>query len=648
MIVPMVKLRILGPRARLPAVIETLQDTGLLHFAPPADESAVRRAPLSPAETRRQRQLGCVLQDVDAALEGIGCTVQKGMPTDSSVRNLAVQACLAHRVRREAQGLTERLARLEEERALIERYRPFFAAFRALEAARGNMPDLIAYHVVLRREQADALPALRKALGQVLGDAFQLYSQALASGELAALLLVPRSASERIDHLLAETRVQEIPVPHGYGSTLADAIPRMLARSEQLPGDLAGARSSLEQLARAHGAALAGTRAAIHDLLARYDTLAQSGVTEHAFVIEGWAPEAAEPRLRQALAAGLGADIVVEHLGREQWRAEDAPVVLSNPRLFRPFEMLTRMVPLPRYGTIDPTPFVAVFFPMFFGLILGDVGYGLVLVAVALAAAPRVAARHHPARRRRGSRAPAPLFTIVVRHRLRRVLRRSRPPLVRAASRCSSTGSEAIIPFLVLARGDRRRAHGARAGARRISSARDGRSPAGHRARAVGADGPARAGRPARRARTCSRARFLTPAVVVAAGGLPDHRDPRGHRGADRAPLHLGQHPVATPVSWRSAPRPSCWPSSPTRWWARIGQRGRGRRCSRCCSTSSISRLGLFTPTIHALRLHYVEFFGTFYSPGGVRYHPLGHWTPEVGYDRLTTGVRPWKSSGSR
>lgn len=40
--------------------------------------------------------------------------------------------------------------------------------------------------------------------------------------------------------------------------------------------------------------------------------------------------------------------------------------------------------------------------------------------------------------------------------------------------------------------------------------------------------------------------------------------------------------------------------------------------------------LGLFTPTIHALRLHYVEFFGTFYSPGGVRYQPLGHWTPAV------------------
>jgi V/A-type H+-transporting ATPase subunit I len=38
--------------------------------------------------------------------------------------------------------------------------------------------------------------------------------------------------------------------------------------------------------------------------------------------------------------------------------------------------------------------------------------------------------------------------------------------------------------------------------------------------------------------------------------------------------------------------------------------------------------LGVFAPTIHGLRLHYVEFFGKFYSPGGVQYRPLGHWKP--------------------
>jgi len=44
--------------------------------------------------------------------------------------------------------------------------------------------------------------------------------------------------------------------------------------------------------------------------------------------------------------------------------------------------------------------------------------------------------------------------------------------------------------------------------------------------------------------------------------------------------------------------------------------------------------IGLFSPTIHALRLHYVEFFGTFFSPGGVQYRPLRHWQPTPGRAR--------------
>jgi V/A-type H+-transporting ATPase subunit I len=40
--------------------------------------------------------------------------------------------------------------------------------------------------------------------------------------------------------------------------------------------------------------------------------------------------------------------------------------------------------------------------------------------------------------------------------------------------------------------------------------------------------------------------------------------------------------------------------------------------------------LGVFAPTIHGLRLHYVEFFGKFYSPGGQQYRPLRHWRPDL------------------
>lgn len=65
-------------------------------------------------------------------------------------------------------------------------------------------------------------------------------------------------------------------------------------------------------------------------------------------------------------------------------RLEEVPVVLSNPAFAKPFEILLRVFPPPTYGTIDPTVINAVGVPLFFGLIVGDVAYGLIILAVAI------------------------------------------------------------------------------------------------------------------------------------------------------------------------------------------------------------------------------------------------------------------------
>ena len=62
---------------------------------------------------------------------------------------------------------------------------------------------------------------------------------------------------------------------------------------------------------------------------------------------------------------------------------KQAPVALANPAPARPFEFLVSLVALPRYGALDPTPLMALFMPIFFGMMLGDVFYGLALLVLA-------------------------------------------------------------------------------------------------------------------------------------------------------------------------------------------------------------------------------------------------------------------------
>src|SRR5690606_898576 len=63
---------------------------------------------------------------------------------------------------------------------------------------------------------------------------------------------------------------------------------------------------------------------------------------------------------------------------------KQAPIVLQNPPVVRSFEGLVRLRALPRYGEIDPSSLMALFMPIFFGLMLADISYGIVLLLVTL------------------------------------------------------------------------------------------------------------------------------------------------------------------------------------------------------------------------------------------------------------------------
>jgi len=68
----------------------------------------------------------------------------------------------------------------------------------------------------------------------------------------------------------------------------------------------------------------------------------------------------------------------------EPEKGESIPVALENKPVFRPFEVVINLYGVPRYFEIDPTPFVSIFFAMFFGLCLTDAGYGIVLAVLTL------------------------------------------------------------------------------------------------------------------------------------------------------------------------------------------------------------------------------------------------------------------------
>ncbi len=97
-------------------------------------------------------------------------------------------------------------------------------------------------------------------------------------------------------------------------------------------------------------------------------------------VMEGWA----ESETSERVDALLDEYPDVVYIKSDPTPEDDTPVKLKNNRFARIFEFVGNMYALPKYGTIDLTPFFAPFYMLFFGICLNDAGYGLILLILGL------------------------------------------------------------------------------------------------------------------------------------------------------------------------------------------------------------------------------------------------------------------------
>ncbi|MGB5286497.1 MAG: V-type ATPase 116kDa subunit family protein [Polyangiales bacterium] len=615
----MSRIRMLGPRERLQTCLGCIQHVGLVQLVEPAETESLIPLGLTLEQEHHVRSVRNVVEDVDSALELLGETPRP--PKAAEEIPLPQAALIAGRTRRELEALAEQRQGLEEERALILKFRPFFSAFRKIGDSGLDLDGIRVFYLVLREDGEHELQRMRAALRQALGDGFELLSQPSESGESAMLLAVPTADATKAEQLLSEAGVQSLSLPDQFEEEGVTAtIQRMQARLDELPKELSALERDRARIGRERGRELAWIQASVRDHLATVEAMEKAVVTPRAFVLEGWVPKAVQPELERKLGLCCGAGFEIETMSSEEWAGDTVPVVLKNPRLFRPFEAITRMMPLPKYGTVDPTPFVAVFFPMFFGVVLGDVGYGSILALVSLIL--RLRSRADTTLRSVSEIGLAcALFSIIfgflygelfgdLGHRI------GLHPII-------FNREEAFFPFLGFAialglvhivvgllvgavkmfRGDKRRALGKGVAALMVVlialalMAASGMLPE----------------------------RFFTPLVITTLVALPI--------------LIIGEG-VLAPIEFVST-------LGNVLSYARIMAVGTASVMMAVVANRMVGAfgsvvvgilfalvfhlinfvLGVFSPTIHVLRLHYVEFFGKFYSPGGAQYRPFRHWS---------------------
>ncbi|MCM1508589.1 MAG: V-type ATP synthase subunit I [Ruminococcus flavefaciens] len=108
----------------------------------------------------------------------------------------------------------------------------------------------------------------------------------------------------------------------------------------------------------------------------KYNALGSLGFTENTFVLNGYIPEKYTDKLKKELEKKFTVHIDFTDPTEE----DDVPVLLENGRFSAPVESITKMYAMPSKSDVDPTPVMAFFYYLFFGMMLSDAGYGLLML----------------------------------------------------------------------------------------------------------------------------------------------------------------------------------------------------------------------------------------------------------------------------
>jgi V/A-type H+-transporting ATPase subunit I len=96
--------------------------------------------------------------------------------------------------------------------------------------------------------------------------------------------------------------------------------------------------------------------------------------SENMFVLDGWVPSNSVSDLQQSF---QGLDVYYEV---DNDSKEEPPIKLDNPEVAKPFELFTKLYSTPKHWEFDPTMIIFITYPLFFGLMVGDAGYGFAYI----------------------------------------------------------------------------------------------------------------------------------------------------------------------------------------------------------------------------------------------------------------------------
>jgi len=370
-------------RCRPARVLQSLQSLGVVQIDPLEPEEGVEvvRNELAGQDRADVEGWAAVRARIASLQEALGVEAAEPAPRSEVPTTLDEIETFLMDLGAQVDAAVAERASAREERGTIDEALPLF---RQLAPTLAEVQASRWLRGVAFLAPSDVVSAVRSELDASLEQRYVMHEDAY--GDQRLVLAVALAADEEaLRFTLSKAGVAPLALPSRYREhDVAKAVHTMEERSQQLPKRISALEQQLAKLASQYGMKLATLATIARNQHVRLERLADLATGRYAFALQGWVPSDELRKVTEGLRKQFGEDIVMDHRPADEHHDVNVPVKLENPGWMQPFQGLLALFAPPKYGNFDPTWTLFLFFPLFFGIVVGDIAYGLIFLSVGL------------------------------------------------------------------------------------------------------------------------------------------------------------------------------------------------------------------------------------------------------------------------
>ncbi len=351
----MTKVSVTAPKTQLENVVESLHDLGLMDF----DDYEGDLETGSPMEG--SDEISQLLVDIRSILSKLD--VQE--TEQASVEDVREKVPEVHSSLKECESeissLKSKKEQLKDKRKSFEKLLGADVNLQELEDT-----DSLNYRVLDFKEDK---------FSQIYGSR----NYEVFHGKTASVLAYMKREEDHVNESLQGLIKKEFDVPVEDG-TPEQVVNSISSEISEIEASIESEKEKISSLESTWGPKFKNVEQFLSKKIEKAEAPLKFGTTEKSFIVEGWIPSKKEAELKKSLTASTDSKVHIEMM-----EGEDPPVKHDNNKAVTPFESLTDLMARPKYGEVDPSFLILLTFPLFFGMMIGDAGYGITSGIVFLA-----------------------------------------------------------------------------------------------------------------------------------------------------------------------------------------------------------------------------------------------------------------------